>query len=382
MTMKQGWLAASTGMAVLVSGCNTPQAVPPQQAKNIIFMVPDGMGLADVTAARIFKNGPDGAPLAFEKLPQIGYQRTYSASSTVTDSAAAASAWATGEKYKNGQISSHGGDDAPETILEIAKKKGKATGLIATSTITHATPAAFGSHVDGRKSEGEIGRQFIFETRVDVLLGGDFGGEDPGALVASATNELGYAFAGTKQELAALPASATKLLGLFAPGRKGKTIEHFRVAATNDYPASEPTLAEMAQAALEVLSADSEGFFLLVEGSQVDWENHANRAEGMISEVLGFEAAVQAVTEWLDADPVRKSETLLIVVPDHETGGFAVNGPYGKLLKAGGMVETAWTTKQHTGIDTIVWSQGPGSEQLGRALDNTDLFRTMKAVLK
>ncbi len=381
MAMHGRWAVAVIGIVVLSGGCRAARVAEPATAKNIIFMVPDGMGLADVTAARIFKNGPDGAPLAFEKLPQIGYQRTYSASSTVTDSAAAASAWATGEKYKNGQISSHG-EDAPETILEIAKKKGKATGLVATSTITHATPAAFGSHVDGRKSEGEIGRQFIFETRVDVLLGGDFGGDDPGALVASATNELGYAFAGTKQELAARPASATKLLGLFAPGRKGKTIEHFRVAATNDYPATEPTLAEMAQAALKVLSADKEGFFLLVEGSQVDWENHANRAEGMISEILGFEAAVQAVTEWLDADPVRKSKTLLIVVPDHETGGFAVNGPYGKLLKAGGMVEPAWTTKQHTGIDTIVWSQGPGSEQLGRALNNTDLFRTMKAVLK
>ena len=102
----------------------------------------------------------------------------------------------------------------------------------------------------------------------------------------------------------------------------------------------------------------------------------------MIAEVLGFEAAVQTVRDWLDADPVRKSQTLLIVVPDHETGGFAINGPYNRLLKKGEFVEAAWTTKQHTAIDTLIWSQGPGSEQLGRALDNTDLFRIMAATLE
>jgi alkaline phosphatase len=346
------------------------------------------MGLADVTAARIFKGGPNGDPLSFELLEQVGYQRTHSANSTVTDSAAAAAAWATGDKYNNGQLSWHSDTDLPKTILELAREKGKATGLVATSDITHATPAAFGAHVSARKSEGEIARQFIEETQVDVLLGGGFANnssnspfppEDLGALVAAATNEFNYVYADT---LAALE-SATgceKILGLFRKG--GKTIEMFRVNPAVPYPVNEPTLPEMTDAALKVLSRDKEGFFLLVEGSQVDWRNHAHDIKGMIAETLAFEESVKVVIEWLDADPTRWNDTLLIVVPDHETGGFQINGPYGRLSKAGDIVQAGWTSGSHTAVDTIVWSEGAGSQYLGGPLDNTDLFRVMEAVLK
>lgn len=142
-------------------------------AKNIILLVADGMGLADVTAARMFKNGPGGEPLAFETLPEVGYQRTYSANSTLTDSAAAASAWATGEKFANGEISFRAKEKRPiQTILELAKERGKATGLVTTKTITDATPAAFGAHVFSRDCQNEIARQYLKETRVDVLMGG------------------------------------------------------------------------------------------------------------------------------------------------------------------------------------------------------------------
>ncbi len=110
------------------------------EVKNIIFMVPDGMGLADVTAARIYKNGPDGASLYLETLENIGYQRTYSANSIITDSAAAGSAWSCGEKFNNSEICYHvDGRPYNPSILELAKAEGKATGLVATSTITHAS---------------------------------------------------------------------------------------------------------------------------------------------------------------------------------------------------------------------------------------------------
>lgn len=359
-----------------------------KHARNIIFMVPDGMGLADVTAARIFKGGPDGEPLSFELLEQVGYQRTHSANSTVTDSAAAAAAWATGDKYINGQISWHSDTDIPKTILELAKEKGKATGLVATSDITHATPAAFGAHVSVRKSEGEIARQFIEETEVDVLLGGGFANnrsnspfppEDLGALLSSATNEYGYVYADSLADLESA-ASSDKILGLFKPG--GKTVEMFRVDPTRSYPAEEPTLPEMTEAALKVLSRDQDGFFLMVEGSQVDWRNHANDIRGMIAETLAFEESVKVVIQWLDADPSRWNDTLLIVVPDHETGGFQINGPYGSLSKAGDIVDGGWTSGSHTAVDTIVWSEGAGSQFLRGPLDNTDLFRVMETVLK
>lgn len=376
-------------IGAVVAGLNVKAENPPgKHARNIIFMVPDGMGLPDVTAARIFKGGPDGEPLSFELLEQVGYQRTHSANSTVTDSAAAAAAWATGDKYINGQISWHSDTDMPETILELAKKKGKATGLVATSDITHATPAAFGAHVSMRKSEGEIARQFIEETEVDVLLGGGFannrGGspfpsEDLAALTASATNDYGYVYADTLVELENA-ASSDKVLGLFRPG--GKTVEMFRVNPLIPYPVYEPTLPEMTAVALEILSRDKEGFFLLVEGSQVDWRNHAHDIKGMIAETLAFEESVKVVIEWLDADPRRWKHTLLIVVPDHETGGFQINGPYGSLSKAGDIVQGGWTSGSHTAVDTIVWSEGAGSQFLGGPLDNTDLFRVMEAVLK
>lgn len=381
--------AMAVGMNVRADGEGGRRVkMGPKTAKNIIFMVPDGMGLSDVTAARIFKGGPDGEPLSFELLTQTGYQRTHSANSTVTDSAAAAAAWATGDKYKNGQISWHSDTDMPETILEIAKKMGKATGLVVTSDITHATPAAFGAHVSVRKSEGEIARQYIEENQVDVLLGGGisnnrsnspFPPEDLVSLVDAATNEYGYAYASTLAELESVSQS-DKILGLFRRG--GKTVEMFRVNPSSSYPLAEPTLPEMTKVALNVLSRDKDGFFLLVEGSQIDWRNHAHDIRGMIAETLAFEESVKIVIEWLDSKPSRWNDTLVIVVPDHETGGFQINGPYGNISKAGDIVEAGWTSGGHTAVDTLVWSEGAGSEYLGGPMDNTDIFHVMKQVLK
>ncbi len=143
------------------------------EVKHIIMMVPDGMGLADVTATRIRLNGPAGNPLYLETLEHVGYQRTYSEKNTVTDSSAAASAFACGEKFVNNEVCFHA-DGRPNnpSVLELAQAKGMATGMVATQTITHATPASFASHVPARKCETEIARQYIAETRPDVLLGG------------------------------------------------------------------------------------------------------------------------------------------------------------------------------------------------------------------
>jgi alkaline phosphatase len=370
-------------------------------AKNIIFMVPDGMGLADVTAARIFKNGPDGAPLAFETLPIIGYQRTHSENSTVTDSAAAASAWACGEKFLNGEICLHdrNGDSAedldspaPLTILEIAKALGKTTGLVATSDITHATPASFGAHVHNRKCEYEIARQYIYETEVEVLLGGGIAknrsscglphsdDDDVPDLIDSAPG-AGYVVVEDEIGLdTAVASGAEKILGLFRSG--GKSVEMFRVDPGTPYPAGEPTLAEMTKAALDVLEEGPNGFFLMVEGSQIDWENHGNSISGQIAETLAFDEAVTEVLNWVNAHSARQAHTLVVVVPDHETGGFAINGPYGELSIPGDIVADGWTTGGHSATDVLIWSQGPGAELFGRALDNTDLYYLMLDVLR
>jgi alkaline phosphatase len=353
-------------------------------AKNIIIMVPDGMGLADVTAARTFKNGPNGAPLSFETLQHIGYQRSHSANSLVTDSAAAASAWACGEKFDNNEICYHGdGRPVQPSILELARKAGKATGLVTTDGITEATPAAFGAHVPTRDCRQEIGRQYLETTGVDLLLGGGRSefttktadqGETKGDLLLTA-GKKGYVLVTDREELKkAVAAGSRKLLGLF--NDRGMTAEYQRTAET-----IEPRLPEMTTAALSVLEKDRDGFFLLVEGALVDKANHRNNYPMQRGEVLAFDDAVTVVKNWLKADRKRAETTLLIVVADHETGGFAVTGPTESLPGPGATLETAWTGKGHSAVDTMVWSEGPGSEKLARSLDNTDIYKVMVETL-
>ncbi len=354
------------------------------EVKNIIFMVPDGMGIADVTAARTYRNGPDGASLYFETLENIGYQRTHSANSIITDSAAAGSAWSCGEKFNNGEICYHfDGRPYNPSILELAKAEGKATGLVATSTITHATPAVFGAHVKSRNCEKEIARQYIEITGVDLMLGGGvemFNSTKPdkcgtsGNFIVEAAQK-GYSVVFTKAEMDSAVANGTgKLLGLF--NKSGMIPEYLRIAGT-----TEPKLPEMTSAALNVLEKDRDGFFLMVEGSQIDWANHDNNLKYQTGEILAFDDAVKVVLDWINANPERREHTLLIIVPDHETGGFAINGP-DQLLKAGTSVDAGWTTAEHTGEDTIIWSQGPGSKALGRAIDNTDLYEVMAKAIE
>ena len=368
------------------------------KAKNIIFMVTDGMGLADVTAARIFKNGPDGESLHLETLTHFGLQRTHSADNSVTDSAAAASAWANGEKFRNGEISCH--DDNQDgkcepapgpTILEVARDKGKSTGLVVTSTVTHATPAAFAAHVSTRRCENEIARQYVQLTGVDVILGGGLERFDSnkknadecstyGNFIAEAETR-GYQVVYTKKAMdSAAARGGKKILGLFTP--RGKTPELFRVYPEEHYPPAEPTLPQMTAAALKILEKDRDGFFLLVEGAQIDWAKHRNSLPYQVSEILGFDQAVKVVLDWVNQEPRRKQNTLVIITPDHETGGFAINAGEDGTYASGDLVKDAWTTGGHTATDVPVWSQGPGSRYLGRAHDNTDVYKVMKQVLR
>jgi alkaline phosphatase len=370
------------------------------RAKNIIFMVPDGMGLADVTAARIFKYGPDGDRLSFELLPVIGYQSTHSANSTVTDSAAAASAWASGDKYNNGEISCHDNnsdgdcDDVPvQTILDVAQKKGKAAGLVTTSDITHATPAAFGSNVHNRKCEEEIALQYLARD-IEVLLGGGIeANRSPCKLRPSVSQEnwldvvLGqyedadYTIVYTEDDMnAAVDAKAKKLLGLFKKG--GKTQEIFRVDSTEHYPDGEPTLPEMTKAALGILEKNKKGFFLLVECAQIDWANHDQKIKDQLAETLALDETVEVVLDWVYAKKKRLKETLIVVVPDHETAGFAITGPNDTLTGQGQPIEDAWASSGHTAVDVLIWAQGPNSSKFGQALDNTDLYYLMKEAMK
>ena len=365
-----------------------------QQVKNVVFMVPDGMGLADVTAVRILKNGISGDPLWLETLEHIGYQRSYSEKNTVTDSSAAASAWACGEKFVNNEVCLHA-DGRPHnySLLELAKLNGMATGLVATQNITHATPAAFGAHVQSRTCEQEIARQYVQLTQPDVMLGGGrskFISTSPdacltaGDFAAEAVN-LGYSYVTTAATLdLAVQSGARKLLGLFSSSYM--TPEVLRPPTT-----TQPRLPDMASAALSVLDDDRRGFFLLIEGSHIDTCNHVENLPCMYGELVAFDEAVKIVLDWINTSPERRNHTLLIVAPDHETAGFALIGTETPAAEPLGTFTAGWTfppidttnpEAHHTGGDVLIWSQGPGSEALNRAMDNTWVYAVVSAMLE
>ena len=393
------WPAAGLLLAC-VSLPASAQSMNNHEVKHIIMMVPDGMGLADVTATRLRLKGPGGGPLYLETLEHIGYQSTYSKTNTITDSSAAASAFACGEKFVNNEVCFHA-DGSPNnpSVLELAQRNGMATGLVATQTITHATPAAFAAHVANRNCETQIAGQYIASTRPTVLLGGGRATFKPSSPdVCGVTGDFitvaqgaGYAYVETKDAMDnAVRGGATRLLGLFAS--KSLTPEYQRTASS-----TQPRLPEMTSAALAVLERNKEGFFLMVEGSLIDSGNHAENIDYQFGEIRAFDESVKVVLDWINASPERKQHTLLIVLPDHETGGFAVKGvgpKGGENPNAGlGPFLPGWTftlnpndlvdfESHHTGGDVVIWSEGPGSEVLGRAIDNTSVYRVIKDALK
>ena len=326
--------------------------------KNVIFCIGDGMGSGQISIARLSTCGADGR-LYMEKMPVAGVVMTHSADKTITDSAAAGTALACGFKTSNGTIGMGPSGECFETILEAAKSNGKATGLVVTSTISHATPAAFASHVTSRGVEAEIAGQLL-GNKVNVLLGGGkkffapngSGGsarKDGRDLIAEAKS-AGYSFVESREELE--KADSKYLLGLFEMG--GLTTEE-----------PEPTLAEMTAKAIKILNSDGDGFFLMVEGSQIDWACHENDAEYAIRQTLLFDMAVKAAIDFA----VKDGQTLVIVTADHETGGLTITG--GNL--GGGKININWSAKGHSNMPVPLFAYGPGAEKFNGVFDNTDV---------
>ena len=328
------------------------------KAYNIILLIGDGMGLAQVTAARVKTRGAFGR-LVMERMPVTGLVNTCSADALITDSGAAGTAFATGVKTDNDMIGMNPDPRSCPTILEACKKRGMATGLVATSTITHATPASFAAHVIDRNDEQTIAAQML-GNRVNVLLGGGREFFIPQSAPGSKRNDsrdlikeakkAGYAVAQNEAELE--KSTSSNLLGLFQLG-----------ALVAD--SQEPTLAEMTRKAIGILSRNKDHFFLMVEGSQIDWACHDNDLDAMIGQVVEFDEAVKTALDFA----VRDSHTIIIVTADHETGGLGiVEGSLdGKELKAG------WLSKDHTPVMTPLFAFGPGSEVFTGVHENAEI---------
>ena len=305
--------------------------------KNVIVLIADGCGAEQYTLARWFK----GAPLALDDIA-VGGLKTYIADSVVADSAPAATAFATGyrtsDKFisvgpKNPTLSVVPAPDPSlsyrplATVLEGAKLMGKATGLVVTCRVTDATPAAYYAHVPSRTRENDIMEQGVYQN-LDVLLGGGKryllppprgGTRTDGENLMDVLAERGYAFVAAAPELRQVKSG--KVYGIFAYNDMEAEIDR------PEYAPLQPTLEEMVRKALEILSQNPQGFFLMVEGSQVDWACHANDPAHLVSDLVMFDRAVQAVLDFARQD----GDTLVLAFSDHNCGGMSIgNGASNK----------------------------------------------------
>lgn len=295
-------------------------------AKNIIFMVSDGMNHGALSLAKQFRSVAEQKDTnwmtMYKQRPVVrSLVETFSANSCVTDSAAAASAWGGGTRVNNGSLNVLPGTTTPvRTVLEKVKQSGRRIGLVTTATVTHATPAGFAANCGDRGKEEEIAQQY-FDRRVDVILGGGQKFFSPALLTNFST--AGYDLAGSRDTLLKMSHnSTTPLLGLFSEGYVPMSIDRENVP---DIAQRVPTLSEMAQAALDRLSQSPNGFFLLLEGARIDHAGHANDAAASVHEQLAFDDAIGTALAFIDKNP----DTLLIVTTDHGCGGIQMNGVSG-----------------------------------------------------
>lgn len=315
----------------------TPPAATDAAVKNVIFMIGDGMGSEQLWAGWLANKGR----LNIVTLPVTGFSCTTSASHTVTDSAAGGTALACGHKAINGHVGLTPSGHSVVSLLNLAEEQGKSTGLVVTKDITDATPAAFYAHVADRRMAAEIAAQ-LPASGAEFVRGG------------------GHAHF-TDEQLAAMREG-------------GMDVE--LTAEKHMAPASRrgDVLPQDVARALEVLSANEKGFFLMVEGSQIDTACHANDLREMVYEMLDFDKAVGVVLEWMKTHP----DTLLVITADHQTGGLSLlDGD-----KEKGSVRGVFTTDWHSGITVPVYAAGAGAAPFGGIHDNTGVFELIKAAMQ
>lgn len=333
------------------------------QPKNVILMIGDGMGLAQAYAAYTVNKGE----LNMFTMPVTGFSKTYSADKYITDSGAGGTAMATGQKANNESIGLDSLWTSHPSLMKLAKKKGLSTGIVVTCDITHATPASFYANVKHRKMEQEIALALL-EENVDIFIGGGLKNfltknRKDGLSLIDSLEKRGYKMVYELDGLNSLKAHKGRNLlgGLFYDG-------HPPLASKRN-----DMLSKSLEKTLELLSSNNKGFFLMLEGSQIDFEAHLNKFDNMVEEVLDFDKAVGIAIEFAKKD----KNTLVIVIADHETGGLTLNGGDIKT----GNVKDKWTSFHHTAIMVPIYAFGVGAENFTGVMENTDVFTKISSLL-
>jgi len=344
---------------VLFAGNPEEKIIKAKQPKNIILLIGDGMGAAQVYAGYTAKKGI----MNMTSMPVSGFSVTYSASDYITDSGAGATALSSGVKTKNGSIGVDTNGQPVETILEMAEKRGLSTGLVSTSSITHATPASFIAHTPSRSKYSDIALDFL-RTDIDVFIGGGYNSFAQRADSLNLIDSLkarGYFVA---RDLKDVNVQSTKRLAALLANEHMPRMSKGRGNM----------LPEATELALAMLDKNDKGFFIMIEGSQIDWGGHGNDVSYVIDEMVDFDNAVGKALEFASKD----GETLVIVTADHETGGFSIMG--GSIDT--GDVQGAFLNKDHTAVMVPVFAYGPGSGIFTGVQDNTDIFKKCVKLLK
>ncbi|MAN58362.1 MAG: alkaline phosphatase [Flavobacteriaceae bacterium] len=364
--MKRTFSGIALLLIILIQSCatapksNRTQVDPKAETetpKNVILLIGDGMGLSQISAGIYFSETPSN----FEMFSTVGLIKTSASSDLITDSAAGATAFSAGVKTFNGAIGVDAEGRAVPTLVETASERGLATGIIATSSVVHATPASFFAHVRSRRFYDEIAT-YLSGSELDFVAGGGrkfFTNREDGRDLYTELVKNGYTL-----HTETLPASAEneKPVILLAEDGMPKMTE-----GRGDF------LPNATKLALENLSAEDNGFFLMIEGSQIDWGGHANDAAYLIGEQLDFDKTIGVALAYANANP----ETLVIVTADHETGGFTLAADEGDY----NAIKPSFSTGGHSATLIPVFAKGPGEEKFGGVYENTAVYEKIRELL-
>jgi alkaline phosphatase len=328
--------------------------------KNVILLIGDGMSYSQITATE-YSHGS----LNMTSMPYQGVISTHSLNRRVTDSAAAATAIATGHKTNNGMLAVLPNGASVQTIAQFAKEIGKSTAMLASSHITHATPAAFAVHHDRRGEYYNIAEKLV-NSGINMILGAgsdyflpakDGGKRKDGKNLITEMMEKGYVYINSDDEIEQI-------------SEHEYVIAFLEPLNLKPYPERADQMLRLTNSALARLSQNPEGFFFMIEGSQIDWAGHKNNAEWMIREMIDFDKVIGAVLEFAEKD----GNTLVVVTSDHETGGLTLlAGSLGNSDK----FSYKFSNRKHSAQKVPVFSFGPSAELFKGSFDNTDIARKL-----